>query len=65
MFTNEDLGKLMDRKGVWFKSIKYFIADSRLTNPFSILSSHEAGERFGEYEEYPTPLAEVFLYNGF
>jgi hypothetical protein len=35
MFEDEDFSKLCHTKGIWFKSLMYFISDSRLSRPMS------------------------------
>lgn len=63
MFTNEGFNKLFHTPGISFNTIRQFRADRRLTEPFSIIN--DPTMQFGEYEQYPEPLAIVVHHNGF
>lgn len=63
MFTDKNFIKLFNTPGVSFTALKNFMADRRLTEPFSIIN--DVTMKFSEYDSYPEPLAEVAYHNGF
>jgi len=65
MFTNTDFVKLMYTNGVWFQSLKPFMADKRLTEPMAIFGHDDCTRCFDGCEVYPDALAEVAYNNGF